>query len=259
MVGISGTSHTGKLHCYYSCKGTWQHKCNRKNVQKDYIEDLVVEQARNMLTTKNINRIAKIVAKIAEKDKDNTRINQLEKSLKEIDKQKANLFDSLKVCYNNDVRQSIFEEMSKMDKEKIELQKIIALEKATYIEITEPQIKFFLKNLKNGKINNTKYRQMLINVLIYKVYLYDDNLTIIYNTQDRTFTTKIPTIAQVENIFFENKGMISDMNNKNIGSYLGKNVLPKFILKVILTLIFIFLKGNFLCLKNLYIYFFLSY
>lgn len=72
----------------------------------------------------------------------------------ENEKQKANLFDSLKICYDNEVRKSIFEEISIMDKEKIELQKLIALEKATYIEVTEPQIKYFLKNLKNGKIND---------------------------------------------------------------------------------------------------------
>lgn len=113
-----------------------------------------------------------------------------------------------------------------MDKEKIELQKMITLEKDTYIEITEPQIKFFLKNLKNGKINDQKYRQMLINVLIYRIYLYDDNLTIIYNTQDRTFTTRVPTIEQIENSFFKNKGLVSEINNMNIGSYKGKDVLP---------------------------------
>lgn len=226
MVGISGTSHTGKLHCYYSCKGTWQHKCDRKNVQKDYIEDLVVQQARNMLTTKAINRIAKIVAKIAQKEKDNTRLKQLENALKENDKQKANLFDSLKICYDNEVRKSIFEEISRMDKEKIELQKLITLEKSTYIEVTEPQIKFFLKNLKSGKINDQKYRQMLINVLIYRIYLYDDNLTIVYNTQDRTFITRVPTIEQIENSFFENKSVFSEINNLNIGSNLGKDVLP---------------------------------
>ena len=49
---------------------------------------------------------------------------------------------------------------------------------------------------------------MLINVLIYRIYLYDDNLTIIYNTQDRTFITRVPTIEQIENSFFENKAVV---------------------------------------------------
>ena len=39
---------------------------------------------------------------------------------------------------------------------------------------------------------------MLVNVLIYKVYLYDDNLTIIFNTQNKPYKNKIPLIEELE-------------------------------------------------------------
>lgn len=39
---------------------------------------------------------------------------------------------------------------------------------------------------------------MLVNVLIYRVYLYDDSLTIIFNTQDKPYTEKIPLIEELE-------------------------------------------------------------
>ncbi len=39
--------------------------------------------------------------------------------------------------------------------------------------------------MKNGDINDIKYRRALISVLINKIYLYDDKATIIFNTQDR--------------------------------------------------------------------------
>ena len=39
---------------------------------------------------------------------------------------------------------------------------------------------------------------MLVNVLIYKVYLYDDNLTIIFNTQNKPYKEKIPLIEELE-------------------------------------------------------------
>ncbi len=39
--------------------------------------------------------------------------------------------------------------------------------------------------MKNGDINDVKYRRALITVLINKIYLYDDKATIIFNTQDR--------------------------------------------------------------------------
>ena len=46
-----------------------------------------------------------------------------------------------------------------------------------------------------------KYRQMLINVLIYKVYIYDDNITIIYNSNWKTIETKIPKQKELEKMF----------------------------------------------------------
>lgn len=226
MIGVSGTSHTGKLHCYYSCKGSWQHKCNRKNVSKDYIEDLVIEQAINYLTKENIDTIAKNVVKLAEKEKNHSRLHQLEKSLKEIEKQKANVFDSLKICYDNNVRKSIFEEIAKMDKQKADIENQIILEKNSYFQFTVPQIKAFLKKLKKGNFNDFRYRQMIINVLVYRIYLYDNNLTIIFNTQDRTFTNKIPSIENIEGVFFQKNDSIDIMNENIDSSYLGKNVLP---------------------------------
>lgn len=39
---------------------------------------------------------------------------------------------------------------------------------------------------------------MLVNVLIYKVYLYDDSITIIFNTQNKPYKEKMPLIEELE-------------------------------------------------------------
>lgn len=39
---------------------------------------------------------------------------------------------------------------------------------------------------------------MLVNVLICKVYLYDDSITIIFNTQNKPYKEKIPLIEELE-------------------------------------------------------------
>jgi len=48
MTGISGTGRNGTLHYYYVCNNVKKKSCNKKNVKKDYIEDIVI------LTNKNI-------------------------------------------------------------------------------------------------------------------------------------------------------------------------------------------------------------
>jgi hypothetical protein len=66
------------------------------------------------------------------------------------------------------------------------------------IDITVQEIKFFLKEMRKGNVDDIQYRKMLINTLIDKVYLYDDNLTIIFNSQNKPYKEKIPLIEEIE-------------------------------------------------------------
>jgi len=205
MTGYSGTSKTGKLHSYYGCKGTWSEKCTRKGVSKEYIENFVVTNAREMLTNEVIDYIANTVVKLANKEKEKTRIKTLEKDLRRNEKAKNNLFDSIKECGIESVRKTIFNEIAKLEEEHNDIENQIKLEEGNIVNITVPQIKFFLKAIKKGDINNLKYRQTLINVLVYKVYIYDDNVTIVFTTQDRCYGDKVPKLSELESSLLGNQ------------------------------------------------------
>lgn len=151
------------------------------------------------MTDKHIDTIANTIYELAQKElKDNTKLKQLTKRLKENEQQKKNLIDSLKMCNVDSVRQTIFDEMQKMEEQRKEIEKELLLEDMQKVDITVQEIKFFLKEMKKGKIDDIDYCKMLINTLIYKVYLYDDSLTIIFNTQDKPYTEKIPLIEELE-------------------------------------------------------------
>ncbi|MDD4406722.1 MAG: recombinase family protein [Bacilli bacterium] len=202
MTGVSGTSGTGKLHTYYCCSNVRKKKCNKKTIQKEIIERFVVKKAKEQLTDENINLIANIVVELAEKDKENSNLKKLNKLLKDNEKQKNNLFDSLKICELDNVRKSIFEEISKVDTERIGLEKEIIEEESKFVKITVPQVKYFLNHLKKGNIDDESYRKRIINVLVYKVYLYDDNdITILFTIQNKVFEGKIPSIEDIESSF----------------------------------------------------------
>ena len=208
MTGISGTSQNGKLHSYYTCKGVAQHKCDRKNVKKDYIEDLVVDLARRELTTENIEMIAKAVYETAYKTQDSSRVKQLQREILKLQKERDHLFDSLKVCDYDDVKQSIFEEISKIEQQRKNIERQIREEESEIFQISEKDIILFLKGLRNGDIQDIKYKKMLINVLIYKVYLYDNHITIIYTIQNENgerVTKDIPAINEMEKSFQNQK------------------------------------------------------
>ena len=199
MVGISGTSRNGKIHNYYSCNNSRRKKCNKQNVQKDYIENIVVEKARSILTDDHINEIANTVYELAQKElNDNTNLKRLTKQLKDNEKQNKNLIDSLKMCTVDSIRQSIFDEIQVMEEQHKEIEKELLLEGMQKVDITVQEIKFFLNEMRKGNVDDMQYKKALINSLVNKVYLYDDNLTIIFNSQNRPYKEKIPLIEEIE-------------------------------------------------------------
>ena len=198
MTGTSGTSKSGKLHCYYGCVGTRKKICNKKNVQKEFIEDLVVEKARELLTDERINTISDAVIEMAKKDKENSGIKRLNKNIKELEKQKNNLFDSLKICEIESVKKSIFEEIAKLDEQVSNLKSELVIEEGKCINITKTQVKFFLSQIKNGNIDDEYYKKLIINTLIDKVFLYDDSILIVFSVSDAPYNGKLPDINTLE-------------------------------------------------------------
>lgn len=207
MIGFSGTSKSGKLHNYYTCKNARNKLCDKKNVQKNYIEDLVVNEARAALTDDNISKIAHAVVELAEKEKDMSNLKRLNKLLKDNEKQRNNLFESLKICDIENVRKSIFEEISKMDHQHKEVENEILLEESQYVKVTIPQVKFFLTQLRKGSVNDLKYRRMLINVLINRIYLYDKKITLIFNTQDKPVEIEVSLLNDMECSFMASEAL----------------------------------------------------
>ena len=198
MTGTSGTSKSGKLHCYYGCVGTRKKICNKKNVQKEFIEDLVVEKARELLTDERINIISDAVIEMAKKDKENSGVKRLTKNIKELEKQKNNLFDSLKICEIESVKKSIFEEIAKLDEQVSNLKSELVIEEGKCINITKSQVKFFLSQIKNGNIDDEYYKKLIINTLIDKVFLYDDSILIVFSVSDAPYNGKLPDINTLE-------------------------------------------------------------
>ena len=207
MVGVCGTSRNGVVHNYYSCNGKRKNKCDRKNIQKELIENIVIKETIKILTDKNIEKIAKGIFELAEKEKNNNNIKELEKRLKENEKQKRNLFDSLRICEIDSVRKSIFEEIAKVEEEHKEIENNILIEKSSNIDISVTKIKAFFVKMRDINIDNITHKRILINTLIDKIFIYDDSITIVFNVKDKeNNTVKMPSIEEIECSFLDKDG-----------------------------------------------------
>lgn len=203
LIGHSSNqiSTKGIIYNYYKCKNSGGSKpCKKKMVMKDYIEDIVVNECRALLTPKNIRRIAKEVVKISASMDDSSELKRLENLLKTAHEEKNNQMASIRKCTNDVVREMIIEDLSKIAADIKELERQITIEKSRHYIMTEEQIIERLAKLANGDINNPVYRKTLIKLFVNKIFLYDDKFTITFNTGEEEVTITDILLDKMENV-----------------------------------------------------------
>lgn len=200
MTGFSGTGKQGKVYRYYICNGTKKKPkvCNKKRVSKDYIENLVISECRRLLTAENIHRIAREVVAMSEAEKDTSNLMHLQKLLAENERKQENTINAIMESDIESVRKALGEQIPILENEHKELEKQIAIEEEPYQSLSIESINFFLTSLKKGNINDIKYRKMLIDIFVNKIYLYDDRVTITYNSGDEPVTISDKLLSELE-------------------------------------------------------------
>lgn len=195
MTGTCGTSQTGNIYYYYICNGIKKKICKRKTIPKYYIEDIVINKCKELLTDKNIKKIANEVYTICQKENSqNCLIKSLEKHIKDLDKSNENLICAIERGQNIDIINE------RLNQNRIELEKVkeqLETEKAKLINLTRPQIEFFLLQLKDGNNDNIKYRKALVNIFINRIYLYDKKITIIFNVGNKEVTIDTSLLNEI--------------------------------------------------------------
>lgn len=58
------------------------------------------------------------------------------------------------------------------------------METSSHPTPTVNEVRFFLNQFRKGDVNDLKYRQALVDTFVNRIYLYDDKMTVLYNTQD---------------------------------------------------------------------------
>lgn len=238
MTGFSGTGKQGKIYRYYICNGTKTNPktCDKKRVNKEYIENLVISECRRLLTAENIRRIAKEVVAIGEAEKDTSNLKRLKKLLSENERKHQNTITAIMESDIESVRRALGEQIPILENEHQEIEKMIAEEETPYPKLTEDSIKFFLTQLKKGNIKDIKYRKTLINIFVNKIYLYDDRITITYNSGDEPVTISDQLLSELEEkdekdkVLFKNGSGPPNTNNPNfllIGETFGFLVFMK--------------------------------
>ena len=100
-----------------------------------------------------------------------------------------------------------------MENQKRELETLIKDEESNIFQIEEKEIRAFFKSLRRGDIQDIRYKKMITNVLVDRVYVYDDHITTTYTIQDENgerVKAHLPAIEELENSFKNEKSSFLD-------------------------------------------------
>ena len=204
MFGESGTSATGRTYYYYKCANVKRRKgCNKKTVQKDWIEDLVVRETMKLIRDDAvIDKIVQLVMDV--QNQENTTIPLLEKQLREVNKKLDNL---MKAIEDGLYTRTTKERLEALENQKDELTAKIADEKLKKPSFNEDFIRFRLMKFRKFDISQKKQRKALIEIFVNAIFLYDDRMLITFNYKDGTQTVRFEDTLTADGV----EGKSSDL------------------------------------------------
>ena len=197
MIGTSGTSKTGKIYRYYKCSKS-PSKCDKKNVSKDLIEELVFKTCRDHITDELIDMILESVRELNEQDQESLELIRLRKDIKETETKIERLVDQIE---NGTANERVSERLNQREEELKLLNKRLSVEKAKQLHIDPDTVRMFLRSLRHDEHDEYGYMAKLIKLFVDKIYLYDDHFRILLNYSGNKGKTGKEAALEIEEYF----------------------------------------------------------
>ena len=206
MIGESGTSRTGDIHRYYKCAKAKKKVCNKKTVRKEWIEDLALKKALEIVNDQKIvDYLVEVLFEL--QTAANPRLPQLKTQLSDVLKKIENILQAIE---QGIIFESTRDRLAGLEKQKSELEISILEEQIERPILTREQIRFGVERFKKLNIDKSADKKCLIDSFINAIYLYDDKITFTFNYKDGIKTV-----------------LLSEYNFSSVGSDLSGFVPPK--------------------------------
>lgn len=194
MTGISGTSKTGDKHYYYVCqKRRTEKTCDKKNIRRDAIEEAVARAIREYaLQDDVIAWIADSTVAYSQRQEEQSQISILEDELAEAKRAAKNIMKAIEQGIITDTTRG---RLLELEKEQAELTGRIAAARADIITVSREDVVAGLEMYRDGNILDKKYQAKLFDTFLVAVYVYDDDLKIVFSFSGNKNTVRVPLDA----------------------------------------------------------------
>lgn len=174
MMGLSGTSKSGELHCYYACVGKKEkiNRCHKKNVRRDEIETkIAIAVQRYILQDDVIEWIADAVIEYQNIHSNKDEIKRLQSELADVKKRINNMIDAIE---SGIITATTKERLEALESDRNKIEGQIALKKAEMPTVSREKILDWMNSFAGANIQDKKIQAQLFKAFVKKVYLYDD-------------------------------------------------------------------------------------
>lgn len=189
---MNANSNGNAGYAYYECYGKKNlHKnCHKRNLRKDFIEEVVARDALSLLTDERIEEIATIAVTTNVREVETeTHIPVLRDKLHETKLSLANL---TKAIESGLAPETLVKRMVELEKDKKVIESELRKEEKGVVYLDKEQVIFWLNQFKDGDIEDEDFRRLLIDLFVNSVTVWDEEddyfkITIAYNL------TSLPT------------------------------------------------------------------
>ena len=223
MTGDCGTGRN-HVHFYYKCVNRKKnHTCDKKSIEKYYIENYVVEATKAFL--QNCTQLKDISNNVAilfnNSIKDDVAMNNLKAQLKDVDRKLNNMANAIA---NGIFSKTTNEKLNSLEKQKEEIEIKMAEQSLKKIQpVSADTIYNYFLSFKDVDINDTRACKTMINMFVNKVILYDNGeIFIVYNTsEDDTGHFKLENYEDYENLEKDIKNKQSNHSGSDCSRLVG--------------------------------------
>ena len=190
MTGVIGTSHTSRQYRYYKCNHAKQSKCDKKSVRKEWLEELVLDEIKELLASDEV--IEELADRVYELQlQEDSAESSIQAQLTGVETKLNNLVEAITQGIYSSATKKALDELEER-KRNLEIELFEAQTRNPVL--TREQILFALHNFRKIDISTQEGKQRLIDGFVNSIYLYDDHFVITYNYKGRSKTVSFEEI-----------------------------------------------------------------
>ena len=179
MSGMSGRSRNGTVHYYYRCSGVAKKSgCDKHNERKELIEAEVCRAARAAFDELDMDKTAETLHEMYVKIVSGDALPAIEKDIADVTKQIENIVNAIAQSGGNQI---LIDKLNELTERKDQLESEYRVTKNMSDNVPSlEQLKILVNDIVNTNVDTLEGQKTIIDIMISKVFVYDDKLTVVF-------------------------------------------------------------------------------